>query len=310
MKTVTKITATILAAIMLMSMVPAFNVNAGATFEYTRSNTGNLRDDLVAVAQSQVGYIEESYNHTKFGRDYGVNGEAWCALFVWWCCDRANVPGLPTTMSCSVLRQGLINHGAVWHSVNSGYAPRKGDLVFFTTTLTTGIGHAGIVREDSPAEGPIHTIEGNTMNPYGDTLDGVFAKDRPLHGSVVSVYGYLSLTDVSATYATPASLVEEEEPEEEEETETTEEEYEEPEEAEPEEAEQETESEETEQETEPESKKHGWQLEDGSWHYYDFDGELLVNDWAPTSYGWRWMDGNGELDESVWADEYCNILYV
>ena len=310
MKTVTKITATILAAIMLMSMVPTFNVNAGATFEYTRSNTGNLRDDLVAVAQSQVGYIEESYNHTKFGRDYGVNGEAWCALFVWWCCDRANVPGLPTTMSCSVLRQGLINHGAVWHSVNSGYAPRKGDLVFFTTTLTTGIGHAGIVREDSPAEGPIHTIEGNTMNPYGDTLDGVFAKDRPLHGSVVSVYGYLSLTDVSATYATPASLVEEEEPEEEEETETTEEEYEEPEEAEPEEAEQETESEETEQETEPESKKHGWQLEDGSWHYYDFDGELLVNDWAPTSYGWRWMDGNGELVESVWADEYCNILYV
>jgi hypothetical protein len=295
---------------MLMSMVPVFNVNAGAAFEYTRANTGNLRDDLVAVAQSQVGYIEESYNHTKFGRDYGVNGEAWCALFVWWCCDRANVPGLPTTMSCSVLRQGLINHGAVWHSVNSGYAPRKGDLVFFTTTLTTGIGHAGIVREDSPAEGPIHTIEGNTMNPYGDTLDGVFAKDRPLHGSVVSVYGYLSLTDVSATYATPASLVEEEEPEEEEETETTEEEYEEPEEAEPEEAEQETESEETEQETEPESKKHGWQLEDGSWHYYDFDGELLVNDWAPTSYGWRWMDGNGDLDESVWADEYCNILYV
>ena len=70
MKTVTKITATILAAIMLMSMVPIFNVNAGATFEYTRSNTGNLRDDLVAVAQSQVGYIEESYNHTKFGRVY------------------------------------------------------------------------------------------------------------------------------------------------------------------------------------------------------------------------------------------------
>jgi len=308
MKTVTKITATILAAIMLMSMVPIFNVNAGAAFEYTRTNTGNLRDDLVAVAQSQVGYIEESYNHTKFGRDYGVNGEAWCALFVWWCCNKANVPGLPTTMSCSVLRQGLIDHGAVWHSVNSGYAPRKGDLIFFTTTLTSGIGHAGIVREDSSADGPIHTIEGNTMNPYGDTLDGVFAKDRPLWGDVVSVYGYLSLTDVSATYDTPEKLVEEEveeveeaeEIEEIEEVETIEGETEEPEET----------VEETVDETEQESGKYGWQFEDGAWHFYDFEGVMLVNDWAPTSYGWRWMDANGELDESVWADTNMEIIRV
>ena len=310
MKTVTKITATILAAIMLMSMVPAFNVNAGAAFEYTRSNTGNLRDDIVAVAQSQVGYIEESYNHTKFGRDYGVNGEAWCALFVWWCCNKADVPSLPTTMSCSVLRQGLIDHGAVWHSVNSGYAPRKGDLIFFTTTLTSGIGHAGIVREDSSADGPIHTIEGNTMNPYGDTLDGVFAKDRPLWGDVVRVYGYLSLTDVPATNETPEKLVEEvveeeeteeiEEVEEVEEIETIEEETEEPEET----------VEETVDETEQESGKYGWQLEDGAWHFYDFEGVMLVNDWAPTSYGWRWMDANGELDESVWADTNMEIIRV
>ena len=57
------------------------------------------REDVVALARSQVGYHEKasnanlddytansgSGNFTKYARDLGVgNGQPWCAYFVWW----------------------------------------------------------------------------------------------------------------------------------------------------------------------------------------------------------------------------------
>ena len=38
----------------------------------------------IAVATSQLGYVEGGDNQTVFGQAYGLNGAPWCAIFQWY----------------------------------------------------------------------------------------------------------------------------------------------------------------------------------------------------------------------------------
>ena len=59
---------------MLMVMVPYSTITANAAYENTHSNTGNQREDIVAVAETQIGYhegslegtVSSSNNYTKY----------------------------------------------------------------------------------------------------------------------------------------------------------------------------------------------------------------------------------------------------
>ena len=44
-----------------------------------------MAKDIVDIALSQIGYKEGSGNNTKYGKWYGMNGAAWCHMFVSWC---------------------------------------------------------------------------------------------------------------------------------------------------------------------------------------------------------------------------------
>ncbi len=54
----------------------------------------------------------------------------------------------------------------------------------------------------------------------------------------------------------------------------------------------------------------GWQLEDGSWHYYKSDGSLLTNGWARANAGWCWMDASGEWTRSKWIKDKGKWYYI
>ena len=43
-------------------------------------------NDIVKLAISQLGYKESpsGSNKTKYGKEYGMDGQPWCAMFVWW----------------------------------------------------------------------------------------------------------------------------------------------------------------------------------------------------------------------------------
>lgn len=43
--------------------------------------------EVIAIARKQIGYKESpaNSNRTKYGRKFGLNGEAWCFIFEWWC---------------------------------------------------------------------------------------------------------------------------------------------------------------------------------------------------------------------------------
>lgn len=40
-----------------------------------------IRQKLVDIAKSHIGYVEKPVNLTKFGERFGLNGEPWCMIF-------------------------------------------------------------------------------------------------------------------------------------------------------------------------------------------------------------------------------------
>lgn len=55
--------------------------------------TGHYVRDLIAVAQSQIGYMEESLTHRTVYSDWaGQIGRPWCSEFASWCADQAGIP--------------------------------------------------------------------------------------------------------------------------------------------------------------------------------------------------------------------------
>lgn len=126
----------------------------GTSYAYpnTHVNTGNQREDIVAVARTQIGYREGSNNDTKYGEWYGINHASWCAMFVSWCARQANIP-------TSILKNSSgAGHSAAYFNIpyrdGASYTPRRGDL-FFTKSWS----HVGLV--DSVNGNTITTVEGN-----------------------------------------------------------------------------------------------------------------------------------------------------
>ena len=132
-------------------VIPFFATPVSAAYENTYINTGNMRNDIIGVALTQVGYTEGSNNYTKYGVWYGQPNSPWCGMFVSWCAKEA---GIPTSV---LKRTGLANPSNFGLSYKDGssYTPQKGDLFF-----KKGFSHVGLVYYTEGAY--FYTIEGNT----------------------------------------------------------------------------------------------------------------------------------------------------
>ena len=98
-------------------ILPFFVTPVSAAYENTYTNTGNMRDDIIGVALTQVGYSEGSNNYTKYGVWYGLSNSPWCGMFVSWCANEAGIPN-------SVLKKtGLANPS------NFGLIYQSGDFL-------------------------------------------------------------------------------------------------------------------------------------------------------------------------------------
>lgn len=132
-------------------IIPLFPTTANAAYENTYKKTGNMRNDIIGVALTQVGYKEGSNNYTKYGVWYGQPNSPWCGMFVSWCAKEA---GIPTSV---LKRTGIANPKNFGLSYKSGkeYTPQKGDLFF-----KKNFSHVGLVYYTDGAY--FYTIEGNT----------------------------------------------------------------------------------------------------------------------------------------------------
>ena len=143
--------------------------------------TGNLAEDLVAVAESQLGYTESTRNYivegvddikgyTRYGAWYGIPYDDWSAMFVSFCLHYANANGMPLESSCSNWVYQLQSAGM--YAAAADHTPKAGDLVFFDWNGDGGADHVGIVSRYFPEENGaarLQCIEGDRKNTVCET---------------------------------------------------------------------------------------------------------------------------------------------
>lgn len=138
--------------------------------------TGNPAEDLVAVAESQLGYTESTRNYivegtddikgyTRYGAWYGIPYDDWNAMFVSFCLHYANADGMPLESSCSNWVYQLQSAGM--YASAADHTPKAGDLVFFDWNGDGGADHVGIVSRYFPegnGAARLQCIEGDRKN--------------------------------------------------------------------------------------------------------------------------------------------------
>ena len=188
--------------------------------------TGDGARDVVAIAASQMGYLEGdssagqdgvtggSSNMTEYGAYTNVNGAAWCASFCSWVMYAAEVTDTRGTESY-MARNGyywsecyvpywsnmLYNNGRYrfsdydrysYNSAQASYIPQPGDLIFFTAGYEPlDEGHIGLVAFSDGTY--VYTLEGNTSSQDGVESEGGGAcfKKYALSSSAIAGYGIL-----------------------------------------------------------------------------------------------------------------------
>ena len=164
-------------------------------------NTGDPVEDIIAVAQSQVGYRgganagdldgdpagDYDRNYTKYTKFMGYGATAWCAAFVSWCAWQAgqrgrvkgSVTASPGAMVGTNVSVTYFNQLNATQRKNHPYLekygtfldrslcrPKRGDFIYFRwadAAYSTTFSHVGIVL--SCSEDTITFIDGNR----GDT---------------------------------------------------------------------------------------------------------------------------------------------
>lgn len=172
--------------------------------------TGNLRDDVINVALSQVGYHEGnsekdyagnntrgSKDYTEFGRRLGSSGTAWCSEFASWCIRMAEVPQQAVSLSYSANAVNFTKNSSAacytWDVTafcDGGYLPQKGDLLLWAWdkdahSTEEDLSHTSILWEaKGKADGTVvlKTIDGNSNNQVRVCKYTVNSKDGTLVG--------------------------------------------------------------------------------------------------------------------------------
>ena len=120
-----------------------------------------LAEKIIETALAEIGVKESpaNSNRQKYGKEYGVNGTAWCCQFVWWVFKKAGAAALfyggKKTAYCPTLMQYYKSKGQI---VKKNFEP--GDIIFFDFNGNGQPDHVGIVERVSGNK--VYTIEGNT----------------------------------------------------------------------------------------------------------------------------------------------------
>ena len=168
--------------------------------------TGDWREDLIAVAETQMGYVESTRDfiirddgskqgYTVYGDWYGMSYEEWCAMFVSFCAEYAGIPrsSLPREAAVAKMLSGMRSLGV--YERRGKYEPVRGDIIFFTREGRPG--HVGIVTDAN--ESTVHTIEGNAGR-------AVSKRSYSLNESKIIGYANMRKLMISAGVATVEEL--------------------------------------------------------------------------------------------------------
>lgn len=152
---------------------------------------------VIAEALKHVGTVEKpaNSNRTQFGKWFGADGVAWCAMFVSYVFAHAGAPeilkGAQTakgSAQVSKIKAHLKKKGAKQIKPADAIA---GDVVIFDFPGGYETDHVGFIRAKSnAAKKQIFTVEGNTSSGAGGSQangGGVYKRTRPF-GTVESIW--------------------------------------------------------------------------------------------------------------------------
>jgi hypothetical protein len=128
---------------------------------------------IVEIARKEAGYKETAGNKTKYGKWFGLDGVAWCGMFVSWCYFQAGKP-LPKIgflkgfAGCQTAHVYFKKNG--WITTT----PVAGDIVLFDWNKDGRYDHTGIF-EGWINDTKFETIEGNT-SPINNSNGGEVMK--------------------------------------------------------------------------------------------------------------------------------------
>ncbi|MCD7758095.1 MAG: leucine-rich repeat protein, partial [Clostridiales bacterium] len=160
------------------------DVETASVWEATLPDlTGIWAEDVVAVAESQLGYTESTANftladdgetrqgYTRYGAWYGNAYGDWDAMFASFCLYYAGVDeeDFPEASGAYAWSVELNKLGLYEDAADT--APISGDLVFFDTDEDGKADHVGVVTEVNEKSGKLTVIEGDcedavTKNTY------------------------------------------------------------------------------------------------------------------------------------------------
>lgn len=150
---------------------------------------------VIELARRELGNTENppGSNNTKYGAAYGLQGQPWCCLFLWWIFREAGESaaffGGAKTASCGTLLR--------WYKAQGQTVPveqvQPGDIVILNFHGTQETEHCGLVVEvKHPYVGAlpeVKTVEGNTSPGEEGSQDngGCVALKRRLARNIVAV---------------------------------------------------------------------------------------------------------------------------
>ena len=137
--------------------------------------TGVWAEDVIAIAESQLGYTESERNYTvtgdgarkgytRYGDWYGDPYGDWSAMFVSFCLYYAGISrqSVPYASDCAGWVGTLSGEAWGLYRNMEGNSPQKGDIVFLDTDADGSADHAGLVA--SVSGGSLQIIAGDSEN--------------------------------------------------------------------------------------------------------------------------------------------------
>ena len=137
--------------------------------------SGEWDRDLLKIAETQLGYTESQRNFdavldengegytlkgwTRYGAWYGIPYGDWCAMFISFCLNYADIPESAIPYDCATTTWIDSLSARDMYAPAGTYDPKPGDLIFFDWEGDGLSDHVGIVWAVNPES--ITTIEGN-----------------------------------------------------------------------------------------------------------------------------------------------------
>lgn len=181
-------------------------------------------DEIIAVAESQVGYHEKRFgtpaaallpfrnsydgsdNWTKYHEQIPVaQGQAWCGFFLYWCFKQLIGSNADTTAFLHGIEYfgggvdswyRAFNAVGKWHYKNDGYSPKPGDAVIYSDAVYTYC-HVELLVDVSQMPTYVVCVGGNTKKPDepGSESDSTWVakRTRGVNWSAFPVLGYCEI---------------------------------------------------------------------------------------------------------------------